>query len=62
MKAGNATKAPVNREFVKHEFKGMRYMEMNSRSKTSNAKIEVIDDIMKLLEDRFKYFQTEYTT
>ena len=47
MKAGNATKAPLDREFVKHEFKGMRYMEMNSRSKASNAKIEVIDEIIK---------------
>ncbi len=46
MKAGNATKAHVNRDFVKHEFKGMRYMEMNSRSKTSNAKVEVIDEII----------------
>ncbi len=47
MKAGKETKAPVNREFVKHEFKGMRYMEMNSRSKPSNANVEVIDEIIK---------------
>ncbi len=32
-------------------------MEMNSRSKASNAKVEVIDEIIKLLEDRFKDFQ-----
>ena len=57
LKAGNATKAPANREFIKYEFKGMRYMESISRSKASSAKVEVIDEIIKLLEDRFRDFQ-----
>ena len=48
--AGNATKAPVNPEFTTHEFKETHYIESSSRSKASNAKVEVINDHKKILK------------